>query len=78
MSFVAPWRTDRSLMHRILLSKRGEVRTLWSWLAVTFGIGLLSLALLEIVLLLLAMQGIPLLKMVIGAQRMIWLLRVLP
>lgn len=78
MSFVAPWRTDRSLLHRLLLSKQGEVRPLWSWLAVTFGIGLLSLALLEIILLLLAMQGIPLLKMVLGAQRMIWLLRLLP
>lgn len=78
MSFPAPWRTERSLLHRLLLSRQGEVRPLWGWLAVSAGIALLSLALLEIVLLLLAMNGVPLLRMVLGSQRMVWILRHLP
>lgn len=78
MSFVAPWRTDRSLLNRLLLSRQGEVRPFWGWLAVVGGISLLLITLLEIVLLLLAMQGIPVLRMVLGSQKMIWLLRHLP
>lgn len=78
MSFAALWRTERSLTSRLLLSRQGEIRPVWGWLAVTLGIALLGLALLEIVLLLLAMQGVPVLKLVLGSQRMIWLLRHLP
>ncbi|MEN9352959.1 MAG: hypothetical protein RL318_284 [Fibrobacterota bacterium] len=78
MSFVAPWRTERSLLNRLLLSRQGEIRPFWGWLVVVGGISLLLIALTEIVLLLLAMQGIPVLKMVLGSQKMIWLLRHIP
>jgi hypothetical protein len=78
MSSVLPWGSERKFLNRLLLSRQGEVRPFWGWLAVIVGIGLLLVALFEIALLLLTMQGIPVLKLALGSQRMIWLLRHLP
>lgn len=78
MSFVAPWRSDRSLLARLILSRHGEVRPFWGWSAVVMGIGLMLLALVEILTILLALQGISLLRLLFGSQSVIWLVRHLP
>jgi len=78
MSFVAPWRSDRSLLTRLILSRHGEIRPFWGWSAVVVGIGLMLVALVEILMMLLALQGISLLRLVLGSQNVIWLVRHLP
>ena len=69
------WPTDRRLFSRVFLSREGEVRTVWGWFVVAVGGGLLLTALLEIVTLLLALQGISILPFVLGPQMVLWLSR---
>jgi len=51
------------------------VRTVWGWFVVAVGGGLLFTALLEIVTLLLALQGISILPFVLGPQMVLWFSR---
>ncbi len=72
------WPGKRLHLSQIFLTPAQEVRPFWSRAVIVIGAGVLSLALLEILSLLLALQGVFVLRWAMGAKAVLWLSQHLP